>query len=206
MSDPNGPQYVRQEAYVDPVVPVAQPAVFEERVVASPQIDRIAVTQDPVVVAPATQVRTVAAPVGAVQTAYTRRFSPDAVIAALVGLALLVIGLLAIVRGGFDGPMETPIVEVLGFTHTTTLGLIEAFVGACLLISGVTSSRSGALFFGSVLGIAAFVGAVQTDSFVKPLALESGHAWLLFFAALIVVVSALLMPRFVTRSTSVHPM
>ena len=202
MSDLDGPQYIRRETYVDPVVPVAQ--VVDQRVVASPQINRVAATAEPVVVAPAAQVRTVAAPVAAVQTAYTRRFAPDAIIAAVVGLVLLVVGLLAIVRGGFDGPMEDPIVEVLGFTHTTTLGLVEAFIGGCLLIAGVTSSRSGALFFGSVLGIAAFIGAVQTESFVEPLALESGHAWLLFFAALVVVASALLMPRFITRSTAVH--
>jgi len=206
MSDLDGPQYVRRETYGDAAIPDAQAVVAEQRVVASPQIDRVMVAQEPVVVAPAMQVRTVAAPVGAVQTAYTRRFSPDAIIAAVVGLVLLVVGLLAVVRGGFDGPMEIPVVEVLGFNHTTTLGLIEAFVGGCLLIAGVTSSRSGALFFGSVLGIAAFIGAVQTESFLEPLALESGHAWLLFFAALVVVASALLMPRFVTRSTSVHQM
>ena len=214
-----GPQYIRRETHVDPVAPVvaqgvpvapvAQVApgivVNDPNVVvaASPQVDRI-VVHEPVVAAPVAQVRTVA-PVAAVQTGYTRRFAPDAVIAALVGLVLLVVGLLAIVRGGFDGPMETPVVEVLGFTHTTTLGLIEAFVGVCLLIAGVTSSRAGALFFGSVLGIAAFVGAVQTESFVEPLALESGHAWLMVVAALAVVVSALLMPRFVTRSTTVRP-
>jgi hypothetical protein len=38
------------------------------------------------------------------------------VIAALVGLVLLVIGLIAIVRGGFSGPMLDPVVKVLGFT------------------------------------------------------------------------------------------
>lgn len=205
MSDLNGPQYMRRETYADPGLP-ADAVVSEQRVVSSPQINRVAVTQEPVVAAPVAQIRTVAAPVGAVQTAYSRRFAPDAIIASVVGLVLLVVGLLAVVRGGFDGPMETPVVEVLGFTHTTTLGLIEAFVGVCLLIAGVTSSRSGALFFGSVLGIAAFVGAVQTESFAEPLALESGHAWLMVFAAAIVVASALLMPRFTTRSTSIHQM
>jgi len=202
MSDINGPQYVRRESYADPGGPVVEGApVLAQPVVAAPQVQGV-VVQEPV--APVTQVRTVAPAAAVQQTAYSRRFAPDAVICALVGLALLIVGLLAMVRGGFDGSMEEPVVEVLGFTHTTTLGIIEAFLGLCLLICGVTSSRSGALFFGSVLGIAAFVGAVQAESFDESLALESSHAWLMVFAAVIVVISALLMPRFTTRSTSVH--
>ena len=86
-------------------------------------------------------------------------------IAAAVGLVVMIVGLLAIVRGGFDGPMEDPVVQVLGFTHTTTLGLIEVVLGGLLLICGASSWRSGALFFGSIMAIGGFIGAVQTDSF-----------------------------------------
>lgn len=204
MSNIDGPQYVRRENYVDPPTPAVPQAaiVTEQRLVPGPA-DRTEVVQQAPVVA-VTQVRTTA-PAGNVRTAYSRRFAPDAVIAALVGLFLLIVGLLAVVRGGFDGSMDVPVVEVLGFTHTTTLGLIEAGLGLCLLISGATSSRSGALLFASVMGIAGFVGAVQTKSFAKSLALESGHAWLLVVAAIAVVASALLMPRFVTHSTTDHP-
>ncbi len=98
--------------------------------------------------------------------------------------------------------MEDPVVEVLGFTHTTTLGLIEIVLGACLLISGASSWRSGALFFGAMLAIGGFVGAVQTESFVTDLALESSFAWLATIAgAVVVALSALLMPRYLTRSS-----
>ncbi|MEA3185542.1 MAG: hypothetical protein QOJ74_2019 [Ilumatobacteraceae bacterium] len=140
---------------------------------------------------------------GQVRTAYSARYAPDAVITSLVGLVLLVTGLIAIVRGGFDGPMSIPVVSVLGFTHTTTLGLIEAGIGLCLLLSGAARSRTGEIFFGAVLGIGAFVGAVQADSFKKSLALESALAWLCVFAAIIVVLSAMLMPRFARNSTMI---
>ncbi len=140
---------------------------------------------------------------GQVQTAYTAHWAPDAIIAGLIGLVLLVVGLIAITRGGFDGEMSDPVVNVLGFTHTTTLGLIEIGIGVCLLISGATRSRSGALFFGTVLGIAGFVGAVQTSSFDESLALESAMAWLAVLAGLVVVLSALLMPRFARHSTTI---
>jgi hypothetical protein len=82
--------------------------------------------------------------------------------------------------------------------------LIEIGIGAALLICGATSSRSGELFFGCVLGVAGFVGAVQTSSFRKSLALESSMAWVAVVIAAIVVVSALLLPRFARHSTSVE--
>ncbi|MGZ6960030.1 MAG: hypothetical protein ACXVLM_10040 [Ilumatobacteraceae bacterium] len=136
-------------------------------------------------------------------TSGSSRYAPDAVIAALVGLVLLVIGLIAIVRGGFSGPMSDPVVKVLGFTHTTTLGLIETGLGVCLLASGAARSRAAAMFFGGVLGVAGFIGAVQTKSFRTALALESSMAWLAVVAGAVVVLAALLLPRFAKRSSTV---
>lgn len=145
-------------------------------------------------------------PASVSRTSFTRRFAPDAVIASAAGLVLLVAGLIAITRGGFDGPMNLPVVHVLGFTHTTTLGLIEIVLGGCLLIAGATGSRSGAIFLGAVLGIGAFVDAVQTSSFKSSLELESGLAWLLVIAAAVVVTSAMVVPRYTKHSTIVRPL
>ena len=77
-------------------------------------------------------------------------------------------------------------------------------VGMCLLIAGVTRSRSGALFFGAVLGIAGFVGAVQTESFKESLAIESSMAWLAVLAGIVIVLSALMLPRFARHSTVIE--
>jgi len=96
------------------------------------------------------------------------------------------------------------VVQVLGFTHTTTLGLIEVGIGLALLLAGATRSRTGEIFFGSLLGIGAFVGAVQTESFRHSLALESSMAWLLVIIAVVVVLSAMLMPRYVRQSTVIE--
>lgn len=186
MTFTEGPTHERSDVFVQP--PQAA-TVVDTPVVDSP------VRQ---VVAPAVSTGS-----GQVRTAYASRYAPDAIIAALAGLVLLVVGLIAIVRGGFDGPMSTPVVSVLGFTHTTTLGLIEIAIGLCLLLSGAARSRTGEVFFGAVLGIGAFVGAVQTDSFKKSLALESGMAWLAVCGAVVVVLSAMLMPRFARQSTTI---
>jgi hypothetical protein len=155
--------------------------------------DTVVETLAPVTPIPAEQVR----------TSYTARWAPDAIIAALIGLVLLVVGLIAITRGGFDGDLSDPVVNVVDFTHTTTLGLIEVGIGVFLLISGATRSRGGEMFFGSVLGVAGFVGAVQTSSFEKSLALESSMAWLAVIAGVVVVLSAMLMPRFAKHSTTI---
>ncbi|MCU1396620.1 MAG: hypothetical protein JWM34_5048 [Ilumatobacteraceae bacterium] len=189
----NGPEYVRDQSFVET------------------QLDdgRVIVQQAPLApvraVAPVVAMAPVATAPTMARTSYTRRVAPDAVIAAIVGLFITIVGLLAVTRGGFDGPMNRPVVDVLGFHHTTVLGLIETGIGVFLLISGASRSRSAALFFGAVLGIGAFVGAVQTKSFVNELALETGWAVLMVIAAIIVVLSALLIPRIQTRTTTVGP-
>jgi hypothetical protein len=197
VSNVEQPRIVREEvpAAARPVIE-AQP--LGARAVVEPQV----VVERPVT--PIVSAPVAAAPVTAVRTSSFRRFAPDAVIAAAVGLVVMIVGLLAIVRGGFDGPMEDPVVEVLGFTHTTTLGLIEVVLGGLLLICGVSAWRSGALFFGSIMAIAGFIGAVQTESFVRSLALESGLAWLVMLGGIAVVASALLIPRYVSRTTDVR--
>jgi len=138
-----------------------------------------------------------------IRTTTRSRFAPDSIITGLIGLVMLVVGLVAVTRGGFDGPMSEPVVRAFGFTYTTTLGLIEIGIGLCLLLSATARSRSGELFFGAVLGIAGLVGAVQTESFQRSLALESGMGWIALAAGSIVVVSALLMPRYDKNSTTI---
>lgn len=191
MTFTEGPIHERSDVVVGttPTTPLPPPAV--------------GVPADEVVVPAASVVATPAVD-GHVSRAYASRVAPDSIIAALVGLVMLVVGLIAIVRGGFDGPMSTPVVQVIGFTHTTTLGLLEIVAGLSLLLSGATRSRAGEMFFGTVIGVAAFVGAVQTESFRHSLALESSMAWLIVVASAVVVLAALMMPRFARQSTVIE--
>lgn len=184
MSNIDGPEYIREETVLAEPAPVRVIPV----VPANGYVENVGVRL------PETQVR----------VSSMSRYEPDAIITAVVGLVLLVVGLIAIVRGGFDGPMSEPVVEVLGFTHTTMLGLIEIGIGALLLLCAASRSRSGAMFFGTVLGVAGFVGAVQTESFARTLALMSSMAWLAAAAGAVVVATAMLLPRFARRSTVVE--
>jgi uncharacterized membrane protein HdeD (DUF308 family) len=141
--------------------------------------------------------------VESVQTATRRHFAFDAILTAAVGVALLLFGLIAIVRAGFDGSNSEPIVTVLGFDHTTNLGLIEIGLGLGLLISGALASRGGAVFFAALLAIGGFVAAVEADSFDE-LGIESSFAWMCVAAGALVILVTLLVPRVArtTRSSS----
>jgi hypothetical protein len=193
--DPYPPTYTTAQTVVDANGrPIAtEPAVAAPVVAAAPAVPVV----DTVMVQPAAVHQTVA-------TSYGRRYAFDSVVVGLVGLAFLLVGLIAMTRAGFDGSMRDPVVEVLGFTHTATLGIIEAGIGLCLLLCAATMTRGGSVFFGLVLGVGAVVGAVQTESFTSSLALESGLAWLSVLAAVLVVLVSLLVPRMVTRTDRVE--
>jgi hypothetical protein len=141
------------------------------------------------------------AEVAEVRTTHASRFAPDSFVAGGFGLAWLIAGLIVIVRGGFDGPMSEPVVQLLGFTHTTTLGLIEIAVGLALLLSAALQSRGGAVFTGLLLWVGGVVGVVQYESFTKSLALERGWAWLAVISGAVVALSALVLPRFDRRTS-----
>ncbi len=193
-NDPNDPNriVVTPATPVAPVVPVA------------PAAPAAAVAPVAAPVAPVVAAQPVQAVVVPGETATSvRSFAPDSVIAAVVGLVLTVIGLIAVTRAGIDEPIDEPLVDVLGFGHTATLGVIEIAIGVGLLFSGAFRSRGGAIFFGAILGIAGFVAAVQTDSFDESLGIESSFAWILVAAGAVVVLAALLVPRTTTRTQTV---
>jgi hypothetical protein len=201
-NDPN----VRQVAGAPPLDPDVRVVEATPTVPYVQPVPNQVVVAQPVVAQPVQRV-VVAQPVRPARRwiATTRSFSQiwDSIIVGVVGTVLLLIGLIAFVRAGTDGPWNQPVVEVLGFTHTATLGIIEMAFGLLLLLSAVTLSRGAATFFGALLAIGGFVGAVQTESFAKSLALESSLAWWMVIAGLLVVIVSAIVPRvIVTRTTT----
>jgi hypothetical protein len=201
--DADGRPLVFEPPVATPVAAVVEPAVAPVAAVVEPAVVAPVATVAP---APVVERVVVQAPAAhqTVATSYGRHYAVDSVVVGLVGLAFLVGGLIALTRAGVDGSMRDPVVEVLGFTHTATLGIIEAGIGLCLLLSAATMSRGASVFFGVLLGVGGFVGAAQVDSFKSSLALETGLAWLAVIAAIIVVAASLLIPRMVTRTNRVE--
>ena len=137
-----------------------------------------------------------------VRTTSMSHVAPDAIITGVVGLAVLLFGLIAVVRAGLGGALDEPTVRVLSVNHTAMLGLIEIGIGLRLLLSASAMWRTGEMLFGVLLAIAGFVGAVQADSLREKLALESSMGWMAAVAGLLVIVSVLVLPRYGTKSTT----
>lgn len=162
-----------------PVAPVtavtapAQPApVVHERVVVQP--------------APAVAART--------RTVATRRFDPASALAVIVAIALGVVGAVALARAGLDGPLDDPVIEVAGFSHTALLGLIELGMAVILLAVGLSRDRGALLFTSILFGAAALVAAIEPSVGGDALAIETPWAVVMVIAFAAIALAAAVVP------------
>lgn len=131
------------------------------------------------------------AEVGDVQTV-SRRFPISSLVGAIIGAVLVVVGIVALLRGDVSGSWREPVVDVLGLDHTPLLGLGEIVVGALILIAALTRSRPVMLFFAAALMIFGFVVIIQNESLVDDLAVQPAHGWwALAIGALLLLVALL---------------
>jgi peptidoglycan/LPS O-acetylase OafA/YrhL len=129
-----------------------------------------------------------------VSTARSTRSSPAAIVGGIAGAILLVLGAIAVARGGLSGPITEPAVEVVGFTQTPLLGLIEAGVGLILLLCALWGTRASMIFLGTLIAIAGIVVVATPDSFADTLAAESSYGWFLIIVGAVVALVALFVP------------
>lgn len=167
-----------QRPVVTGAVPVVQPVVHEH------------VVQEQVVVPVSRSRRVVSA----------STFSPAAVLATIVAIALGVVGAVAVARAGLDGPLDDPVVEVAGLSHTALLGLIELGMGVVLLLAGLSRDRGAILFVSILFGAASLVAAIEPSVGGDALAIERSWAVTLAIAFAVVALVAAVMPS-VWRST-----
>jgi hypothetical protein len=139
-----------------------------------------------------------------VATARSTHVSPAQIITGLAGIVLLVIGLIAVAKGGLSGPITDPVVDVAGFSHTPLLGLIEAGVGLVLLGCALWGSRASGVFMGTVVAVAGIVVAATPSSFSDTLATEASYGWFLVILGAVVAVACLAIPDWSSRRTVVY--
>jgi len=128
-------------------------------------------------------------------------FDPAAVIAFVGGFILTIFGVVAMLRGDFDG-FPDQWVTVAGMTVSMLVGVIATVVGLGLLLSGASGyrGRSGALFFSALMLIAGFVIVIASSDLPSSLAAEDVFGWLLvLLGALVLAASALLPARTTSR-------
>ena len=143
-------------------------------------------------------------PLEPIEVVRTRSFSFGQLLTMLVGGALVVLGVFALIETGVDTPLDQPVEDVLGYAHTPLLGIIEIGVGALLVL---LSLRPGGRWFAAVLGLGLVLGGLlvlaELDWAVEELGAESGYAWIPIVAGLVVIVAALLTPRRHQRLTGI---
>jgi hypothetical protein len=136
------------------------------------------------------------APVAAARTrtVAVRRYDPASALAVVVAIALGVIGAVALARAGVDGPLDDPVVEVAGFSHTALLGLIELGMAVILLTVGLSRDRGAVLFTSILFGAAALVAAIEPTVGGDALAVETSWAVVLVIAFGAIALAAAVLP------------
>ena len=133
-----------------------------------------------------------------------RAFSFGQLLTMLAGAALVVLGIVALIDTGVDTPLSDQQGEVLGWSHSALLGIVEIVAGALLLIF---SLRPGGRWLVALVGLALVVGGVmilgELDWAVDNLNSEQSFAWVPIVAGLIALLASLLTPRRRQRMTGV---
>jgi hypothetical protein len=121
-------------------------------------------------------------------------WSLGSAVAAIVGVAYAVVGLIALVRAGVDETWYRPVVQVLDANHTALLGAIEVGGGVLLLLAGASRSRGLAALIGLAMVVAGVVAGTQTGDLARQLAIEDWWAWTVAGAGAVVALTALSSP------------
>ena len=116
--------------------------------------------------------------------------SPGQVIAGVLGLAVAVIGIMAVSRGGIDGSLNVPIVRTAGLDQSAMLGVAELGLGL-LLILGALSYAARNLIVGigvvMVLG-GVLIGAAGT-TILRDLGTVHRTGWVVMTGGIIAIVA-----------------
>lgn len=123
-------------------------------------------------------------------------WSPSQIVAGLIGLFFLVMGAVALARGGLTFP--GPHTEAFAFHHTPLLGALELAYG--LLMLAAAGLPGGARGFMGCIGVLALgFGIVVIASpltFHNALGAHAGNGWYLTIAGAIVLVAAAVSPTY----------
>lgn len=137
----------------------------------------------------------------------TWTFAPGQLVSLLAGGALAVVGAIALARAGMSTPLDTPVVDVLGWSHTAWLGLAELGLGALLMIVGTGAwGRPLSVLLGAATVVAGVLVLAEAGAMPEELGLEEGFGWPLIALGAIVALAAMALPVWRTNHTNVRTM
>jgi hypothetical protein len=131
--------------------------------------------------------------------------APGQIVSAIVGVGFVAMGVVAVARAGLDTPLSEPVVNVLGYTHTAWLGLIEIGVGLLLMLAGLNSfARAASVVLGTMLVVAGVLIQAIPEDLPRELALDEDMGMPLVVVGAIVALAAMILPAWRTRSVRRH--
>jgi hypothetical protein len=130
----------------------------------------------------------------------TWTFAPGQLISFAVGVGFIALGLVAMIRGGIDGNLARPTVEVLQLSHTAWLGLAEVGLGVLLVIAGTGAwGRFLSVPIGALMVIAGIVVLAEPGQVPERLAVERDFGWVLVLFGALVALASMALPVWRTR-------
>jgi hypothetical protein len=127
-------------------------------------------------------------------------FAPGQLVSLIVGVGFVVIGALALVRAGLDGSLATPVVDVVGYSHTAWLGVAEIGLGLLLVLAGTGAwGRPLSVVLGVAMAIGGVLVLAEPSQMPDELGLEQAYGWPLVILGAIVALAALALPVWRTQ-------
>jgi hypothetical protein len=139
----------------------------------------------------------------------TRRgfwLSPSRIISFIIGVFLVVVGAFAIGRAGLDDSLNRPLVDVMGITQSTSVGLME--LGAGLLLIGCAASEAlrGLIGIIGALGLLAGIAGLAASAEIQDnIGFARDTAWLFVIWGAAALVAAFLPSFYESRRTVGEP-
>lgn len=122
------------------------------------------------------------------------------ILAAWAGLALALVGFVALLRSNLDGTWFEPTFQVLDADHTRLLAVLEIVAGIVLIVAGITGSRVLVAVLGLVLALLASAAVADPLEVQRELAIERWWAWVLLATGAVLNLAALQAPLKVART------
>lgn len=132
-------------------------------------------------------------PVESTATTRSTTMGPGQILGGLAGVALTIVGVLAVVRSGIDASLTEPVVEVFGLQQSALVGATEILAGL-LMVAGAASvlNRSLLGFIGGLVFVAGIVLAAASGSILEDLGTTRSTGTFLIVIGVIAMVSAML--------------
>lgn len=129
-----------------------------------------------------------------------RRWALDAsdVVSLLAGLALIVMGLIALVELGFANFPSEVTTDVAGMAQTQIVALVTIGLGLLLLAGCGSIGRGVTIFAGALTLVVGIVVVAAFDQLDATMRTDRGYGWMAILVGAVVLVAAIAIPSVAT--------